>query len=134
MLRASTVSNLCFSIGYTWSICLFIVLGFILIIQNKTIKKWDKQKKAAKATQIAFDLEQKAALYIRKIAACEGLTPSDQIRKMIGLSFSPPKRPRLTMSLTPEDYAILGKKYNIDPENTLAIRRRIMDELIKLIK
>lgn len=97
-------------------------------------EKWEKQKKTAKATQIAFELEQKVALHIRELAAKEGLTPSDQIRKMIGLSYSPPKRPRLTVSLTPEDYIQLGKKYKIDPEETLKIRRKMMEELVKLIK
>ena len=99
-------------------------------MHKKSSGQWERQKKAAKATQIAFDLEQKAALYIRELAAKEGLTPSDQIRKMLGLSYSTPKRPRLTVSLTPEDYTQLGKKYKLDAKNTLEIRRRIMDELI----
>jgi len=103
-------------------------------MSSKKNKKWEKQKQAVKATQIAFDLEQKAALHIREIAAREGLTPSDQIRKMIGLSYSLPKRPRLTVSLKPEDYEILGKKYKIDPKDTMAIKRRILEELIKSIK
>ena len=101
---------------------------------EKKNDKWEKQKKVAKATQVAFDLEQKAALHIRELAAREGLTPSDQIRKMVGLSYSAPKRPRLTVSLKPEDYEILAKKYKLDAKDTLEIRRRIMDELITLIK
>jgi len=97
-------------------------------------EKWEKQRKAAKATQIAFELEQKAALHIRELAAREGITPSDQIRKMVGLSYSLPKRPRLTVSLKPEDYIVLAKKYKLEPKETLEIKRRIMDELLTLIK
>lgn len=84
-----------------------------------------KQDKLAKATQIAFELEQNIALNIRTLAAQEGLTPSDQIRKLIGLSYSPPKRPRLTISLTAEDYEILGKKYKIDSVNTIEIKKEL---------
>src|SRR5687768_14390604 len=96
--------------------------------------RWDNQLKTAKATQIAFEMEQKVARRIRELAAIEGLTPSDQIRKLIGLSYAPPKRPRLTVSLTPDDYVILGKKYGINPDNTLDIKRRMMEELAQTIE
>ncbi|MDQ7004692.1 MAG: hypothetical protein Q9N67_07170 [Ghiorsea sp.] len=92
--------------------------------------KWKKPTKAAKATQVAFEFEQATARHIHSLAAQSGLTPSSQIRKMIGLSFSPPKRPRLTVSLSVEDYAILGKKYGLDATATLDIRKRIMLELM----
>tara|TARA_B100002019_G_C21041004_1_gene484481 strand:+ start:30 stop:341 length:312 start_codon:yes stop_codon:yes gene_type:complete len=103
-------------------------------MNDKKNEKWEKQKRAVKATQVAFDMEQKAAFYIRELAAREGLTPSDQIRKMIGLSYSPPKRPRLTISLSDDDYKQLGEKYKLEPSDTLEIRRKIMDELLTLIK
>lgn len=96
--------------------------------------KWNKSHKAVKANQIAFELEQKIAQQIHKISAKEGLTPSNQIRKIIGLSFSPPKRPRLTISLSPEDYKELGEKYKVDPEDTFEIKRHIMEELIHKFK
>jgi hypothetical protein len=96
--------------------------------------KWEKEIKVAKATQVAFEMEQQIARTIRQQAAKEGLTPSDQIRKLVGLSFSPPKRPRLTASLTAEDYTILGKKYNIDAEDKLAIKKKMIEELIKTIE
>ncbi len=94
---------------------------------------WNKDNKAVKATQIAFELEQKVARQIHAMAAKEGLTTSNQIRKLMGLSYSPPKRPRLTVSLSSEDYAELGKKYKIDPEDTLEIKRKIMEELIEMV-
>lgn len=95
---------------------------------------WNKLKESVKATQVAFELEQKVARYIREIAAKEGLTPSDQIRKMIGLSYSPPKRPRLTVSLSEVDYIVLGEKYKLDPSDSLVIKRRMIEELIQLIE
>ncbi len=94
--------------------------------------KWNKSDKAVKATQVAFELEQKVAQRIQELAAQQQLTPSSQIRKLLGLSYSPPKRPRLTVSLSADDYKILGEKYQIDMHDTLAIKRRIMEELIAL--
>lgn len=96
--------------------------------------KWSKDNKAVKATQVAFELEQKVARQIHQMAAREGLTPSSQIRKLVGLSYSPPKRPRLTVSLSPEDYVALGKKYDVDSEDTLEIKRKIMQELIQMFE
>jgi len=96
--------------------------------------KWKKQIKAIKATQIAFELEQKLARNIKEKAAREGLTPSDEIRKIVGLSYSPPKRPRLTMSLTENDYEILAKKYKLDSKKHLEIKKKIIEELINKIE
>ncbi len=83
---------------------------------------------------IAFELEQKVARQIHEMAAKESLTPSNQIRKLVGLTYSPPKRPRLTVSLSPEDYVELGKKYKVDSEDTLEIKRKIMEELIQMFE
>lgn len=91
-------------------------------------------KESIKATQVAFELEQRIARHIREIAAREGLTPSDQIRKMIGLSYAPPKRPRLTLSLRESDYKILGQRYNLEASDTLNIRRQLMNDLINLVQ
>ncbi len=99
-------------------------------------KKGELKKKdtTAKSVQVAFELEQQIARAIHTLAAQEGLTPSSQIRKMIGLSYSAPKRPRLTLSLSPSDYQQLGEKYNTDPTNSVEIKRQIMQELIALIE
>jgi hypothetical protein len=94
----------------------------------------DKIKANIKATQVAFEMEQKIARRVRELAVKEGLTPSDQIRKMVGLSYLPPKRPRLTVSLSEEDYVTLGKKYKLNPSDALGIKRRMMEELVKMIE
>jgi len=93
-------------------------------------KKWKKSDKAVKAVQIAFEMENKVATKIKTKAARNNLNPSDQIRKILGLSYNKPIRPRLTVSLTPEDYKILGEKYSIDPSKTLDIKAKMIEELI----
>jgi len=93
--------------------------------------RWDKEQQAVKATQVAFALEQQVAQRIQTLAVTEGLTASSEIRKLLGLSYTPPKRPRLTVSLSPEDYRILAEKYKLDAANTMDIRRRMIAELIE---
>jgi len=84
-----------------------------------------------KAVQVAFDMDEKIQLAIRKEALEAGLSPSDQIRDILGLPTNRrPKRPRLTVSLSPVDYELLAKKYQLLPEQQLEIKRKLMDDLI----
>jgi len=90
------------------------------------------KRKNVSAIQMAFELEQKIAKNIRIAAAGEGITSSDEIRKRLGLSYSLPQRPRLTLSLTPEDYKTLGKRFKIDANDPLEIKRRIIKQLVDI--
>jgi len=93
--------------------------------------KWQSSVKAAKATQIAFDMDEKIQLEIRKEALEAGLSPSDKIREILGLPTNKrPKRPRLTVSLSAEDYQVLADKYQLEAEQQLEIKRKLMDDLI----
>jgi len=94
--------------------------------------KWQSSIKAIKAVQVAFDMDEKIQLSIRKQALDAGLSPSDQIRDILGLSINKrPKRPRLTVSLAPDDYQVLAEKYDLKAEQQLEIKRKLMDELIE---
>ena len=76
-------------------------------------------------------MDEKIQLSIRKQALDAGLSPSDQIRNILGLPTNKrPKRPRLTVSLAPADYEVLAKKYQLLPEQQLEIKKRLMDDLI----
>ncbi|WP_394130448.1 hypothetical protein [Shewanella maritima] len=99
--------------------------------KSKTLpEEWLKNQKAAKATQVAFDLDEKFQYAIRKAALDEGLSPSDQIRTILGLEISKrPKRPRLTVSLSPADYVLLAEKYDLSPDQQLEIKKRVLDDL-----
>jgi len=93
--------------------------------------KWQSSVKAAKATQIAFDMDEKIQLEIRKEALEAGLSPSDKIREILGLPTNKrPKRPRLTVSLSADDYQVLAEKYHLEAEQQLEIKRKLMDDLI----
>jgi hypothetical protein len=97
--------------------------------------KWQSSVKAIKAVQVAFDMDEKVQLSIRKQALEAGLSPSDQIRDILGLPINKrPKRPRLTVSLGPDDYLVLAEKYNLKAEQQLEIKRKLMEELIEHVK
>ena len=103
---------------------------------NKTDKstklpsKWQGATKAIKATQVAFDMDEKIQYEIRRKALEEGVSPSDQIRHILGLPCSRrPKRPRLTVSLSADDYQLLADKYNLSPDQQLEIKKIVVDEL-----
>jgi len=98
---------------------------------KKIPEKWQSSVKAIKAVQVAFDMDEKIQLSIRKEALEAGLSPSDQIRDILGLSVNKrPKRPRLTVSLAPDDYQVLADKYGLNADQQLEIKRKLMDELI----
>ena len=103
-------------------------------MNRKVPDKWQSSVKAAKATQVAFDLDEKFQMHIRREALESGLSPSDKIREILGLTVNKrPKRPRLTVSLSPEDYAILAEKYQLSPDQQLEIKRKLMDDLIHYV-
>lgn len=82
-----------------------------------------------KAIQVAFDLSGDMPNYIREVAGSNGLTPSDQIRKIVGLPYRPPKRLRLSISLSDKDYEYLGNRYGVPASDRDSIRERIREEL-----
>ncbi len=101
---------------------------------RKIPDKWQSSVKAIKAVQVAFDMDEKIQLSIRKQALDAGLSPSDQIRDILGLPINKrPKRPRLTVSLALSDYQLLAEKYGLEAEQQLDIKRRLMDELIESV-
>lgn len=100
-------------------------------MSRKIPDKWQSSIKAIKAVQIAFDMDEKIQLAIRKQALDAGLSPSDQIRSILGLPTNKrPKRPRLTVSLASDDYQLLAEKYQLEPDQQLEIKKKLMDELI----
>lgn len=94
--------------------------------------RWQKEKDAIKATQIAFDISSEAQLAIKQHALTNHLNPPDQIRKILGLPYSKkPVRPRLTVTLKPDDFVVLAERYGVSPQDQAAIRERVSQELLE---
>jgi hypothetical protein len=103
-------------------------------VTRKLPEKWQSSVKAVKAVQVAFDMDEKIQLAIRKQALEAGISPSEQIRDILGLPTNKrPKRPRLTVSLSLDDYELLAEKYALLSEQQLEIKKKLMDDLINYV-
>lgn len=93
--------------------------------------RWRGSDDAIRAVQVAFDVEAAVLEAVRRAAFENNLSTSDQIRQVLGLQVTHrPKRPRLTVSLTPADYEALGQRYGLDADDRLAIKEHVTRELI----
>lgn len=98
---------------------------------TKQTDKWEKQKPAIRATQLAFDLTAQVQKSIKKTAIDEDLTPSDMIRKILGLDVKSKKtRQRLTFYLNDEELEALANRYGIADGERVAIKQKVAEELI----
>lgn len=99
--------------------------------KQQITEKWAKEKQAVRATQVAFDLAEKVQHRIRRQALEENLTPSDYIRKVLGLKISTkPKRLRLSVSLSAEEMLQLAEDYQLSPDDRVAIKQKAAEALI----
>lgn len=97
-----------------------------------TSDKWQKERQAARAVQIAFDLGHEVSYLIRTEALERGINPPDRIREILGLPVSSkPIRPRLSISLTEEDFAQLAEEFGVDPSDKLKIRQIAAEKLLE---
>ncbi len=93
-------------------------------------ERWRSTEPALRAVQVAFDVSASVLHAVRKAAFEAELSQPDMVRRILQLPVSrPPKRPRLTVSLGPNDYQILGGRYGLDPSDALAIKERVLVEL-----
>ena len=97
-----------------------------------TSDKWQKERQAAKAVQVAFDLGHEVSYLIRAEALNRGINPPDRIREILGLPVSSkPIRPRLSISLTEEDFTLLADEFGVDPSDKLRIRQIAAEKLLE---
>ncbi len=102
------------------------------MVSNKKIpSSWTKSDKSIRAVQVIFELEQAQSRTLRINAIEQDLSPSDYIRDIIGLPRKKPLRPRLSISLSDEDYRLLAKRYQLKSEEKVAIRECIKKEIIE---
>jgi hypothetical protein len=100
------------------------------MVKGELPKKWQQSANVAKAVQIAFDMDTKLQYSIRRSALDKGISPSEQIRDLLALPTNrKPKRPRLTVSLSDQDYQQLGERYRIPADQQLEIKKSVIEEL-----
>lgn len=99
--------------------------------EKKIPERFQGSKKAIKAVQVAFDTSDEVSRKIRLAACKTGISASDQIRSILGLEVSSrPKRARLTVSLSDDDYKTLSARYGMKRTDKLKIKHKVAEELI----
>jgi len=94
-------------------------------------KSWRSTAGALRAVQVAFDVSESVMEAVRRRAFESNLSQPDVVRSILDLPLSRrAKRPRLTVSLSPQDYQTLGERYGLDPGDALAIKERVLAELV----
>jgi len=102
-----------------------------MTMKNKPAR-WSSSDEAIRAVQVAFDVEGAVLDTVRRAAFENHLSNSDQIRTLLDLpTASKPKRPRLTVSLSPADYELLAERYGLDSQDRLSIKEQVTAELIR---
>ena len=99
--------------------------------KKKLPASWEKSNKSIRAVQVVFELEQGVSRDLRIKAIERDMSPSDYIRDVIGLPRKKPVRPRLSISLSEQDYQLLAKRYKLPADDKAAIRARIKQELVE---
>jgi hypothetical protein len=96
-----------------------------------TSSKWDKEKASVRAIQVAFDVGNEVNQQIRFEALAQGINPSDRVRQILGLAVNArPVRPRLSISLSEQDFVLLAERFAVDPADRLRIRQLAAEQLI----
>ena len=94
-------------------------------------RRWEEERRAIKAVQIAFDVGDEVQYLIKREALDQGINPTDRIRQILGLPVSKkPVRPRLSISLSETDFQILGERFDVEPGDRLALRQMAAERLI----
>jgi len=105
-----------------------------MVVKKKRPNSWTKSDKSIRAVQVIFELEQAQSRTLRIQAIKKDLSPSDYIRDIVGLPRKKPIRPRLSISLSNEDYLILAERYDLAPEQKTEIRECIKKDLIDALE
>ena len=91
--------------------------------------KWDAERKALKKIQIHFTFTAYATRCLKHEAVDRDMTPSNLVRKIVGLSFDESTRQRIGLSLTDEDFVELARRYGVAETDKAEIKRRITEEV-----
>jgi len=93
--------------------------------------KWLRQEQAVRATQMAFELSSEVQKLIKKQAIDQELTPSDMIRKILGLDVKSKKtRQRLSFNLNDDEIAQLATRFDVQSDDKRAVKQQVADLLI----
>ena len=95
--------------------------------------RFKAEQQALRKVQVHFEFHQELMHQVRTEAARDKLSPSDYVRKVVGLPYSKIQRPRISLSFSDGDMRILAEKYSVEP-NTVLLKKHVVDEIEELFK
>ena len=94
-------------------------------------ERWQGSDTALRAVQVAFDVSEAVMEAVRVAAFKDHVSTSTEIRKVLGLPVGEkPTRPRLTVTLDAQDYALLAERFGLPADDRLAIKEAAPKALI----
>ena len=94
-------------------------------------ERWQGSDTALRAVQVAFDASEAVMEAVRVAAFHDNVSTSTEIRKLLGLPMGErPKRPRLTVTLSADDYELLAQRFGLPADDRLAIKEAATQELV----
>lgn len=93
--------------------------------------KWKKEAEQLKKVQINFSFKTSVDQALRHEAVDKEMTPSNLLREKLGLEAKQAVRQRLGVSLDDSDFEVLAKKYQLDPNERNAIKKKATEDIQK---
>ena len=90
--------------------------------------RFEAERRALKKVQVHFEFHQSLLHRVRVEAAKDNLSPSDYVRKVVGLPYSRIQRPRISLSFSEQDIEMLARKYDA-PAKTQTLKQRVIEDV-----
>jgi hypothetical protein len=77
--------------------------------------------------QLSFDFDESVMSKIKEISIRDGISPNDVVRRVIGLDVNPPKRPRISLSITQSELEKLSGEMDVNVNDSSKLKRNIKE-------
>lgn len=94
-----------------------------------SVERFRAERQALRKIQVHFEFQQSLMRKIRLAAAAENLSYSDYVRKLVGLPYAKIQRPRISLSFSERDLALLAERYAEEGTGAGVLKRRVMEEV-----
>ena len=92
-------------------------------------ERFQAERRALRKVQLHFEFQQALMQRVRMAAAAENLTYADFVRKLVGLPYARIQRPRISLSFSEEDLALLAGRYRAPAGELALLKQRVMEEV-----
>lgn len=90
--------------------------------------RFEAERRALGKIQLHFEFRQTVLRKVRLAAAAANLSYADYVRQTVGLPLAKAQRPRISLSFSAADLAVLAKRYG-QPSEPNVLKRCVMAEI-----